>query len=116
MGSTGAGVTSAPEGASLGNLGAAPVQATATSTVGSGTSSSDPALQAFLMETITQALRMYSTSSSASMPASSSQTIAPVSRPVTGLHEPVVTPSVCDTQWVRSTRRVNRLSMHNSES
>ncbi|KAG3053988.1 hypothetical protein PI125_g25932 [Phytophthora idaei] len=31
---------------------------------------------------------------------------------VTGLHEMVVTPSVCDTQWVRSTRRVNRLSVH----
>ncbi|KAG3247523.1 hypothetical protein PI124_g7783 [Phytophthora idaei] len=65
---------------SAGGRGMLPVQSTVTPTVGTGTSTVNPAFQAFLVDTLSQALQRFSVTSEASTPTLRAQATAPVSR------------------------------------
>ncbi|KAG2899566.1 hypothetical protein PC114_g13877 [Phytophthora cactorum] len=57
-----------------------PVQSTVTPTVGTGTPTANPYLQAFLVDTLSQALQRFSVMCEAPTPALRAQATAPVSR------------------------------------
>ncbi|KAG4049566.1 hypothetical protein PC123_g15151 [Phytophthora cactorum] len=63
-----------------GGRGTLPVQSTVTPTVRTGTSTANPALQAFLVDTLGQALQRFSVTSEAPTPTLQAQATAPVSR------------------------------------
>ncbi|KAG3110400.1 hypothetical protein PI124_g15797 [Phytophthora idaei] len=65
---------------SAGGRATLPVQYTVTPTVGTGTSTVNPALQAFLVDTLSQALQRFSVTSEAPTPTLRAQATAPVSR------------------------------------
>ncbi|KAG2964850.1 hypothetical protein PC119_g25141 [Phytophthora cactorum] len=65
-----------------GDRGMLPVQSTVTPTVGTGTSTANPALQAFLVDTLGQALQRFSVTSEAPTPTLRAQATAPVSRQI----------------------------------
>ncbi|KAG3207348.1 hypothetical protein PC128_g160 [Phytophthora cactorum] len=68
---------------SAGGRGTLPVQSTVTPTVGTGTPTANPDLQAFLVDTLSQALHRFSVTSEAPTPTLRAQATAPVSRHMT---------------------------------